>query len=129
MTFSYDANLRLSSVTDGSGRSVLLSYRNGRVATISDPNAQRSLSYSYDAAGNLISHTDAIGNVTTYSYDGRHRLVQVSDGLGATHIDYASPNFTVGSIRRATDFRCGLKSQRFLFRCCGEDCHRYGFGQ
>src|SRR5262249_50755300 len=40
--------------------------------------------YLYDGAGNLVSVTDSIGNVTRYSYDARGRLVSSQDPGGAT---------------------------------------------
>lgn len=55
--------------------------RHGRIqgVRVQDPTTGRSItfaSYEYDAAGNLVRHTDADGNATHYVYDESHRLVQ-----------------------------------------------------
>jgi YD repeat-containing protein len=42
----------------------------------------RTVSSDYDTNGNIISSTDADGNVTSYSYDADGNLVNVVDGLG-----------------------------------------------
>jgi YD repeat-containing protein len=48
-----------------------------RPATIA---TDRTIGYAYDAAGRLSTSTDAIGTVTTYTYDGRGQLVQEQTG-------------------------------------------------
>jgi RHS repeat-associated protein len=42
------------------------------------PNSQWSTAYAYDANGNLLTHTDARGVVTTYAYDQLNRNTSVS---------------------------------------------------
>jgi len=42
--------------------------------------------YEYDAKGNIISITDAAGQVITYTYDGLNRLISESDGT--TTLEY-----------------------------------------
>ena len=43
--------------------------------------AGKDMAYVYDAAGNLISVTDALGRTTTYTYNARNELVSVKDPL------------------------------------------------
>jgi len=66
---TYDNNNLLSTVSDGLGRTLAFSYGPGdRMASVSD--GARTVSFSYDADNlDLTSVTDALGKVTTYSYD------------------------------------------------------------
>ena len=48
----------------------------GRLTGISD--GFRVVSYAYNAAGDLVSETDAAGNVTKYAYDSSNRLTSVT---------------------------------------------------
>lgn len=57
----------------------------GQVASIrtnegsAEPNVDTTMSYTYDPFGNLLTTTDASGNVTTLSYDIRGRKTQMLD--------------------------------------------------
>jgi RHS repeat-associated protein len=57
LSFSYNQNNLISSVSDQSGRTV---------------------SYAYDVSGNLVSETDPAGNVTKYAYDPSQRLTSIT---------------------------------------------------
>jgi len=54
-----------------------------RETDILDDGTSYSTTYSYDAAGNLISITDQEGHVTAMKYDSRNRLVEVTNPAGA----------------------------------------------
>lgn len=81
LTFSYDASNgnRLQSVGSSYDRTLTLSYNGSggaaRVNGVSDGNG-RSVSYAYDASGNLSTFTNALGQQSTYQYDTRHRLTK-----------------------------------------------------
>jgi RHS repeat-associated protein len=49
---------------------------------ILDAGTQRFTSYTYDAAGNMVTKTDPERNATAYAYDALNRLVKVTDALG-----------------------------------------------
>ena len=66
----------LTSVTNSLGRSLSLSYAGTRIAGVADGTG-RSVSYQYDAAGNLTFFTDPLGQVTRYAYDVPGRLTQL----------------------------------------------------
>ena len=83
--FTYDAEGNLIRVTDAVGRSIELSYADGRLTQISDP-ANRTFRYEYDADGNLISYTDPRGGVTRHTYDEQHRLVSITDPENITYV-------------------------------------------
>src|SRR5262249_12508451 len=56
--------------------------------------------YSYDPAGNLHLVTDPLGDLTTFEYDTRNRLTDVTDAEGhRTHRDYYSDD----NLRSVTD--------------------------
>lgn len=44
----------------------------------------RSISYSYDSEGDLVTYTDPEGNTWGYGYDAGHRMTSLSDLLGIT---------------------------------------------
>jgi RHS repeat-associated protein len=117
LTFT-NTGTQLTTITDASGRSISLTYdANGRVTQITDPNASpaRILRYAYDANGNQTGFTDPLGNVTTYSYDTGHRLIQVTDPLGITRISYGLPNMTVATVSRSTLTNTVLSTRSFSY--------------
>jgi RHS repeat-associated protein len=107
-TLAYDTNGRLKSIQDPVGRYELqdvLYDTQGRVASEED-GAGEALTYSYSTSGPyelttvtpagrgatvykhlknlLISVTDPLGRVTSYTYDGMARKATVTDGRGNT---------------------------------------------
>jgi len=61
----------------------------GRVVTELDPELESrnkpgafTKSYRYNAAGDVVSETDALGNESLYAYDAAGRLLSVTDPLG-----------------------------------------------
>ena len=77
MTLNYSGTPpTLASVTNNLGRTLTFSYSSDLLTQVSDGNG-RSVSYAYDASGNLTSFTDPLGHATTYSYDLPGRLVQM----------------------------------------------------
>lgn len=80
-TLTYSAGL-LSSVQDSAGHALSFTWSNGRISTVTDSRSvsdggPRSVSLSYDPAGDLVSYTDVGGGVWTLGYDGAHRLTSV----------------------------------------------------
>lgn len=68
--------------SDGSGVSFTRDAQQ-RITAITDPNGGVQL-YGYDAAGDLVSHADALANVTTYAYASgvhAHALTEIRDPL------------------------------------------------
>lgn len=53
----------------------------GRISQITGPSGQ-TLKYGYSPAGDLQTFTDAVGNVTTFAYDGQHDLLKASGPAG-----------------------------------------------
>lgn len=104
ITYLYNADGTLSSVTDTAGRVTTLAYTSGLIHTITDP-AGRVTTYGYTGT-NLTSVTDPMGNITSYGYDASNRIHQITTPrLSETVINYDSSNrvdqvlryFTLGS--------------------------------
>ena len=82
VVFTYTPSGQRASMQDASG-STTYSY-DSRDRLLSKATPQGTLSYSYDAAGNLtrIQSNHAGGAAMDYSYDARNRLASVTDGDG-----------------------------------------------
>lgn len=77
ITFNYTGTPEvLASVTNNLGRALSFIYANGLVQQVTDDTG-RSVSYTYDGAGNLITAADPIGNKTAYAYDLPGRLTRI----------------------------------------------------
>jgi RHS repeat-associated protein len=83
LTLTYDANGRLSTVTDNLGiagrTGITFTYdANGRLKDVTDWTA-RKWSFAYDASGNLQTLTNPLLQVLTYGYDApKHLLASIS---------------------------------------------------
>lgn len=86
LTLAYDANGRLSTITDNLGiagrTGIVFTYdANGRLKDVSDWTA-RKWSFAYDASGNLQTRTNPLAEVLTYAYDApKHLLTEVVQPL------------------------------------------------
>jgi RHS repeat-associated protein len=77
---AYDPSGQLQTVTDSDGHQLTVTVVNGLISQLVD-NIGRSVTYSYDAASNLISATVALGAASTttgHGYDPSHRLTSVT---------------------------------------------------
>ena len=69
LSFGYDQNVHLTSITDALGQVTRLVYdSSGHVTRVFDPWG-RHASFSYDASGNLIECIDMEGHTFQYTYD------------------------------------------------------------
>jgi RHS repeat-associated protein len=80
-TLTYDASGRWTGITDAAGRKWTLAYSGPRISKITDP-AGRSVSYTYDSAGNLVTTTNAARGINRYEYDAKHQLTRMLDTRG-----------------------------------------------
>jgi len=80
-TLAYNASGQLTTVTDPAGRTLTLADNPaGLLASVTDTaSPPRVVSFAYDASGNLTQVTDVGGGVTTFTYDGGHRLLTMLD--------------------------------------------------
>jgi YD repeat-containing protein len=91
MQYEYDAAGNVTATVDPNGNRTQLEYdlmnRLTRVVEAdpdgADPTLQSPVSsFTYDAAGNVLSSTDSRDNETTYGYDARDRVIRVTDARG-----------------------------------------------
>lgn len=82
---SYDARGNVTEVVDPALKTTKLAYepRYSRLTSVTDPDAQAT-AYRYDAAGNLLGATDALGNQASFAYDATGQLVRATDALART---------------------------------------------
>lgn len=84
VTFDYDANDRLISITDAVGRVSRLTYNaRGLVAEITDP-LGRKATFDYDDNKNLTTYADMVGNLVKYTYDERSYMTALTTPRGTT---------------------------------------------
>ena len=87
-TYVYDAANQQTQVNRADGTTLTTDYNaDGTVLDQKDGKGNAILSYGYDSLARVSTSTDALGNVTSYSYDGAgNRLTQQDPGgnCGAT---------------------------------------------
>jgi YD repeat-containing protein len=89
-SFAYDTANRVTTVTDALGQATRLYYDAAHQLTrIELPPAQagaaaQNIHYGYNASGDVVSATDAGGNVVTYEYDARGNMTLQRDQAGNT---------------------------------------------
>ena len=106
----YDANLRITSITDAINQVSTVSYVSNtvgnsgfyKVASVSDPFG-RSCSFTYDSTNtNLLSITDSIGLVSKFDYDTSSTFITaMTTPYGTTGFYQSTPSN--GIIDRASD--------------------------
>lgn len=78
LTFDYDGEKQLTSVTDASGRSIMFTYSDKKLSQIFDPSG-RVFSYTY-LGENMVHCKDPMDHVLTYAYsESCHDLLSVAD--------------------------------------------------
>jgi YD repeat-containing protein len=101
MTYSYDADGNLVSFRDRENNETRFTYNNSHgLLTVVDPRGLQPLRNEYDAAGRLVSHTDAFGKTVTYSQDLSARREVITDRLGNAPLYEYDAN---GNVTRVTD--------------------------
>jgi YD repeat-containing protein len=89
-SFAYDTTNNVTTVTDAQGQATKLTYdAQGQLTRMELPPAQSGaaaqvLTYTYDAGGNVLTATDALGNTVTYGYDADGNMTLMRDALGNT---------------------------------------------
>ncbi len=133
LTFGYDSNVRLVTITDAIGRITNLTYdSNGHAVGVTDPFG-RSASFEYDANDNLTKITDMGGYWAKLTYDADVYLtgienekgkwgfyIEPADGIAAYSDDYPPPgDHTWQSYRVTITSPLGNKEEYFYHGGCG----------
>jgi RHS repeat-associated protein len=94
LTFTYDGQLRLTSITDAVGRQTTLTYglstRPLLITQITDPFG-RNAKLTYDTVGRLVSITDIIGLTSSFTYDANSLVNSLTTPYGTTNFSYTAP--------------------------------------
>ncbi|NEM46477.1 MAG: RHS repeat protein, partial [Xanthomonas perforans] len=76
----------LTAITDASGQRVRVDSDDaGRITALTLPDG-RAWSLGYDGNGDLTRIASPDGGAKTFAYDGSHRIVTMTDALGATYL-------------------------------------------
>jgi RHS repeat-associated protein len=93
VTLHYDAQLRLTSITDATGRDTTFSYESTTspllVTTITDPFG-RSAHIAYDATGRLSQITDVAGLTSQFAYDASSLVTSMTTPYGTTKFAFGT---------------------------------------
>jgi RHS repeat-associated protein len=136
LTFGYDSNVRLTTITDALGRATTLTYADPNnpdlVTSVSDLSG-RQASFGYDTSGNLRTITDMGGFTATLTYVGDNYLgsiqnsqgtwgfyIEPADGVIAYFDDYPPPgDHTWESYRITITNPLNDKEEYFYHGGCG----------
>jgi RHS repeat-associated protein len=132
ITLSYDANDLLTTITDASGRTISFSYNaDNKVQTIADP-LGRSITFTYEN-GNMKTSTDLAGVTTTFTYDAEHYLTSMTTPNGTTSFTYQDYPFgrRLASLTDAeghtTQYTIDASNQEVLVTDVRGNTTRYGY--
>ncbi|MGW3953092.1 DUF6531 domain-containing protein [Streptomyces sp. NPDC004752] len=93
VSYDYDRSLRPVDITDQRGNTTSMTYDGaGHMLSRSSPSSLKySESWTYDTAGNILSHTDGRTYKTSYGYNTAGQLVSSTDPLdGKTSYTYTA---------------------------------------
>ena len=106
LTLNYDERLRLSSLTDATGRNTIFSYdfpANPLLVTkIADPFG-RHADLTYDDSGRLASITDVIGITSSFKYDAGGLVNEMTTPYGTHHFIYGQNIYENSRFLEMTD--------------------------
>ncbi len=69
-------------ITHSTGKGIIFNRDNqNRITQIIDP-IGNPINYTYDVAGDLVNFADQENNLTTFTYDNLHNLIDINDPLG-----------------------------------------------
>jgi RHS repeat-associated protein len=103
VNYAYNADGTLHTRTDSGGQTTYDTYDSyGQLTHITYPNSLGSESFVNSSFGDVTSHTDARGNVTTFGYNNRHQL---TNSIAPTNLVTKIAYDSVGNAASATDPR------------------------
>ncbi|MEW6657342.1 MAG: RHS repeat-associated core domain-containing protein [Thermodesulfobacteriota bacterium] len=90
LTFGYNAQVQLTTITDALGRPTTLTYNSAGLVTAATDPFGRQAAFEYDANGNLTKITDMGGYWSTFTYDQDIYLTSIGNARG-TWTFYTEP--------------------------------------
>jgi len=97
VTLNYDSQMRLTSITDATGRQTKLTYGLTAepllVTAVTDP-FNRTASFTYDTNGRLASITDVLGLTSSFTYDANSLVNSMTTPYGPTNFAYTAPGIS-----------------------------------
>ena len=85
--YAYNAHGKLTNYVDSTGGTAFEYNAQDRVARITYP-GNKTLAFTYDAAGHRVSSVDQLGHLLTYHYNAMGRLAAISNGLAQAVVLY-----------------------------------------
>jgi RHS repeat-associated protein len=119
LTFTYDGQLRLVSVTDAIGQVTTLSYALAsdplKITKVTDP-FSRFATFEYDELGQLVKITDVIGLTSEFEYGSADFIRALTTPYGTTTFRHGTHLYSVPANRwvQATDPLGGTERVEFL---------------
>ena len=92
LTFGYDSQVRLTTITDANGKVTTLQYDAGNHLVRAFDPFGRHASFSYDGNGNLVEVIDMEGHVFQYTYDNLVRIIQLQTAQGPWNFKHEGPD-------------------------------------
>ena len=99
-SFICDATGKRISMTDNQGTTDYRYDDLNQLITVDGPEADDTVTYTYDNAGNRITMTDQNNGVTTYQYDALNRLVSI------TNPEEETTNYSYDDVNNLTGTTC-----------------------
>ena len=93
-----DATGQTRTINRASGTNLILSMTGPGTCPVCGDSKAGDVSFTYDASGNLLTRTDALGNTTTFTWDSAfNKLTSATDALGnVTKLGYDSRGNLIG---------------------------------
>jgi YD repeat-containing protein len=82
--YLFNSSGQLTGLKDKNGHLLMMTYDNGRLATITEPISQKSLNLSYNTDGLISSVSDSSGRQVAFTYNANHYLTVITDADGKT---------------------------------------------
>lgn len=98
LTFKYNGDKQLITVTDASGRNLQLTYAGNQLVKINDPSG-REFQYQYDANGDMTQYTDPLGGEWAYTYsEDCHDCLSITDANGNAYPISYDENYAISTV-------------------------------